>query len=76
MLRKAPPSSAYSLNLCFIGVIRAVRCLSTQINNTDSSHKTHFSIWTQSGAICGALQLCDEQRGTGRDGEGARGPVG
>lgn len=51
-------------------------CVSTQINNTDSSRKTHFSIWTQSGAICGALQLHDEQRGTERDGEGARGACG
>lgn len=68
-----PTSSGYSPNRCFIGIICAVRCVSTQINNTDSSYKTHFSIWTQSGAICGTLQLCDEQRG---DGEGWGGSEG
>lgn len=71
-----PTFSGYSLNCCFIGIIRAVRCVSTEINNTDSSCKSHFSIWTQSGAICGGLQLCDEQRGTERNGEGARGACG
>lgn len=74
----------YSLYLLWLffkmllsGIMPAVRCVSAQINNTDSSYKTHFSIRTQSGDICGALQLCDEQRGgwRGVDRE-QEGPVG
>lgn len=72
-----PTCSAYSLNRCFIGIILTVCCVSAQINNADSSRKTRCSIWTQSGAICGALQLCDEQSGDGeRDVEGATGACG
>lgn len=33
-------------------------------------------MWTQSEAICGALQLCDEQSGMEGDGVGARGACG
>ena len=38
----APCSSGYSLNRCFIGIIRAVRSVSTQINKSDSSRKNTF----------------------------------
>lgn len=59
----SPASSAFSsVNCDFNGIMRAVDCVTTQINNPDSPCEKHFTILTQSGANCGTLQLCDEGR--------------